>query len=392
MEKVNLNSTDFLVSKKIESISNLIAKHKETSFSLFLSTLLYVVDNEILEEKLIDLNKEINNIKLPTFCAGLIGVGWYYQFLVNKNILDISDVNDLLLQIDEIAYNSAISAIKENNHDFLHGAVGQAIYLIERLDFNQKAYGYLDEIMQSLYKISKKDERGIYWEESTFYLKEHELGKKIINISLAHGLAGKIVLFSKLYKNRVNSKLSKSLLEGSVQFMLNIKNQKGSTSVFPVRIEEKCESNYSRLGWCYGDLGICIALWQAGETLDDEIIKNEAIQVCLHTTHRKEFKDTGVMDAGLCHGTAGVSHIYNRMYHYTGKSEFKEAARYWLKETLNMSKFEDGLAGYKCYSPINDSDWINEYGFLEGLSGIGLALKSSQTDEEPTWDKCLLLS
>lgn len=53
-----------------------------------------------------------------------------------------------------------------------------------------------------------------------------------------------------------------------------------------------------------------------------------------------------------------------------------------------MARFDDGLAGYKALH----TEMENEYGILEGVAGIGLALLSYVTETEPTWDECLLLS
>jgi hypothetical protein len=105
---------------------------------------------------------------------------------------------------------------------------------------------------------------------------------------------------------------------------------------------------------------------------------------------RRNLQENYVMDAGLCHGTAGIGHIFYRMWRNTRMLEFKNAADYWMNETLKMAKFEDGLTGYKTWH--GKSGWINSYGLLEGIAGIGLALLTYYYEIEPTWDECLLLS
>ncbi|MCK5168939.1 MAG: hypothetical protein KAQ75_03590, partial [Bacteroidales bacterium] len=135
-----------------------------------------------------------------------------------------------------------------------------------------------------------------------------------------------------------------------------------------------------------------IALWQAGKNTNNEEWKNKALEILLHTTKRKDLKENSVIDAGLCHGTAGIAHIYNRMYNNTGRDEFKKAAIYWFEQTLKMAKYDDGLAGYKAWRTPEYGGLQNEYGFLEGIAGIGLALISAVSDIEPKWDECLLLS
>lgn len=388
----NLKCIDIQIKRKINEINQIIEEHKETSLALCSSTLLYTINNKMLEKNMEYIYKNINKINSTTFSSGIVGIGWLCQFLYKKNLIDYDDVNELLVQIDEIAYKSSLVDLKENNHDFLHGPVGNAIYLSRRLHENKNAKIFLTEILNTLSKISKSNDKGVYWEESTFYLKEHEKDKKIINLSLAHGIASKIVLFSKLYMQDIDINLSKHLLKESVKFLLNSKNPANSISIFPTRIGVDDESNYSRLAWCYGDLGICIALWQAGEALQDETIKQEAITICLHTIQRVDLKDTGINDAGFCHGTAGVAHIYNRMFHYTQKNEFKEAANYWIKQTLKMATFKDGLAGYKSFFTEKYGGWVTNYGLLDGITGIGLVLNSYINEEDPTWDSCLLLS
>jgi len=57
-----------------------------------------------------------------------------------------------------------------------------------------------------------------------------------------------------------------------------------------------------------------------------------------------------------------------------------------------MTKFEDGLAGFKSWRTEEYGGLSNDLGFLEGIAGIGLALISSISDIEPAWDECLLLN
>ena len=165
-------------------------------------------------------------------------------------------------------------------------------------------------------------------------------------------------------------------------------------SYFPVWINEKnnTPSESSRLAWCYGDLGISMALYQVSKVTDNKILEKLAIEVLLNASNRRNLVSEQVIDAGLCHGTAGIAHIFNRMYRNTGIEKFKETSDFWIEETLKMAKFDDGLAGYKAWHTEKYGGWVNEYGLLEGIAGIGLALISAVSDIEPKWDECLLLS
>ncbi|MFB0926278.1 MAG: hypothetical protein QMB65_13505 [Vicingaceae bacterium] len=96
------------------------------------------------------------------------------------------------------------------------------------------------------------------------------------------------------------------------------KNIVKKDSIFPHRLTKNSSIDESpRLACCYDDLGISIALWLAGVALNDEDIKKESIDICLHTTKRKTKEEIGIIDAGIFHDTASLAHMYNRMYGYT---------------------------------------------------------------------------
>jgi len=94
-------------------------------------------------------------------------------------------------------------------------------------------------------------------------------------------------------------------------------------------------------------------------------------------------------DADFCHGSVGVAHIFSRFYNYTGNENFRKAAEYYYRKTIDMAVHPDGLAGYK---HLTDDGLVTDYSLLEGISGIGLSLISAVSDIEPQWDQCLLLS
>jgi hypothetical protein len=99
-----------------------------------------------------------------------------------------------------------------------------------------------------------------------------------------------------------------------------------------------------------------------------------------------------VADASFCHGTAGIAHIYNRMYQSTGGNHYKLAARFWLNETLKMAMHNNGIAGYRYWYPSSEDNYKDEPGLLEGAAGIGLVIMAAISDLEPVWDEALMLS
>ncbi|NOQ24520.1 MAG: hypothetical protein GQ564_04085 [Bacteroidales bacterium] len=339
-------------------------------------------------ELLISVFDDINNgFNYHTQAGGLAGIGTAIEFLTQEELIE-ADTDEMLGGLDDFLYKKMIHELKNSNYDFLHGAVGIGLYFLKRKS-NKKSHEFLKNFVNELDSIAYKDEQGIRW-LSVLNREENSQG---YNLGLSHGIASIIVFLSKLYSEGIAKEKVLGLLSGAVKYLLN--QQLDITkfkSNFPSWVCKDEPSTHSRLAWCYGDLGIGIALWQAGNNTNNETWKEKAIEILLHSTKRRDLKEDSIVDAGLCHGSEGIAHIYNRMYIYTNRNEFKDAAIYWFEQTLQMAKYEDGLAGYKVWRTPEYGGLQNEYGFLEGIAGIGLSLISAISDIDPKWDECLLLS
>jgi len=357
------------------------------------------LQNKISQEWLTHLHNVLeqkleNEDFIFTHCSGLAGIGWLYEYLSQRKVIDYS-TNTLLEETDQCLENALNSFLWQRNYDFLHGGVGIALYFIKRVEKKKELISVLNHFLDDLERISTQQDDGtIKW---LSFLGEKSIPQHGYNISLSHGMASIVAILSKLYKiEGVDKVKTEKLLKGAVQYILaqEIDNEKYG-SYFPSFAIESSPTIYkSRLAWCYGDLGIASALYQAGKTLSENKWINKAIEVLLFATvHRKSLEDNSVWDAGLCHGTAGIGHIFYRMWWNTKLPEFKTAADYWFEQTLMMAKFTDGLAGFKTFNFEDGKPaWKNSMGLLEGVSGIGLALLTYYYEMEPAWDECLLLS
>jgi hypothetical protein len=101
-----------------------------------------------------------------------------------------------------------------------------------------------------------------------------------------------------------------------------------------------------------------------------------------------------VRDAGLCHGAAGLGHLFNRLYQATGHPELLVVARSWLERALAMRSLDRGVGGFVAWGPDaqGELDWRNDPSLLNGAAGVALALLAATTPIEPAWDRFLLLS
>ena len=154
----------------------------------------------------------------------------------------------------------------------------------------------------------------------------------------------------------------------------------------------------ARLAWCYGDPGISLALLSAARAAGEPEWERQAVAVARAAATRPR-DEGGVVDGGLCHGAAGLAHLYNRLFQATRDPFFKTEALAWIERLLALRRPGEGIAGWQAWRPIGEITgpdpelgWVADPGFLTGAAGIGLALLGAISPVEPAWDRVLLSS
>jgi len=314
---------------------------------------------------------EMNNRPNYTYASGYTGLLYFLEIIEEIELDDNSKI--ALSNYSEKCGNLELN---NNHYDYLYGYLGIGLGLL-----NIKSEFAL-RCIQQLHQNKKYSNNKIYWTSKG--LKGDTDG----DLGLAHGAAGVLAILTKFYSKNIDKDCCFGLISEIID-MYRVSKMVGENSIYGYSLDKK-ES--SRLAWCYGDLGIARTIWLAGVACEKEDWKQEAVDIMLHAAKRRDLEKNGVVDAGICHGTSGIAHIFNRFYRDTKLPEFKEATDYWIEQTLLMARFKDGLAGFKTWQGPKHG-WTNEYGLLEGIAGIGLVLNSYLHPEiEPTWDRCLLLS
>jgi len=346
---------------------------------------------EVITNIINQLNKGYSS---PYFCSGIAGAGWAIELLEEEEYIEL-DTDILLADLDDFLVKAMPEEDTRNFYDFLHGLLGIAFYFLKRFQktkssaLKEKYKNLLHGILDKLQETSQEKENTIKWE--SFLI--HNKTVSGYNLSLAHGMSSIINFLSRVAKYDEFKAKVERLLRPAVNYMLSteIKDPLVS-SCFPAWvIKGETEQQSSRLGWCYGDIGIGISLWHAAQALDDNVLKKKAITILEQTTKRRDKEETRLVDAGLCHGTFGVMHIYNYVHKVTGIIGFKEAADFWLEEALKMDTHKDGYAGYMQWRADGVAQWRKETNLLEGIAGIGLAIISKIEPHNTKWDQCLLI-
>lgn len=343
------------------------------------------------QEHLDKLNHTIqmvhNNLALgnyPSYSYGLAGFGMLFCHLEKEKLISIdphSFYDEIDIEIEEFVRNVK----SDPDLDFLHGLVGLGIYLVER-----KKHNLIEIIICTLRENAIQGKKGIAWR--SYIYGDNNDKEEIYELSLSHGNSAVIQFLLRCIKLKQEySNEARILAEKAIEFIMDNQMQ-NSISVFPqhVPVSNSKTLKGSRLAWCNGDLGIALTLWYAGKILSRNDLTEFSTNLLLKLTKRKE-EDSLVIDAGICHGSAGVAHIFHRMYLNTSKSEFLIARNNWLTKTLDFSNPNRNLSGYKAWGG-EEKGWIREFGFLNGISGIGTVLAGTINQDIPNWDKILLMS
>lgn len=330
------------------------------------------------------LEKTIDNINLCTghsLCSGISGICWAIEFLCKNEYIDKQN-RKINQELNSYLKNKAIKSAEEGDFDFLHGSIGSAIYLLESKDSD---ISFHENILKSLTQYMHDSYEGGYW---MYYWADMKKDRRI-NISISHGMSSTCIYLIQLL-NKIGSKEEgKYLLEKSINYIIAQEYKENRLSAFPTfckQYDNKNQIRNSRLGWCYGDLGIGLLFWNYYKYLDSKYFRDKSIDLFLKIGKRKDLDMNSVHDAGLCHGTSGIGLIYHKMYLNTNINEFKKISEYWLNETINYSFSKKGQSAY----PSNNPE--HSLSLLDGIAGIGLYLLTQVDNQYLGWEKMLFIN
>lgn len=326
---------------------------------------------------------------LPGLYSGVAGVGWTVEHLAGRLFSPDEDEEDSNQPLDETLIGSLREPWK-GDFDLVLGLVGLGVYALERLP-RPAALECLGGILRRLEELAESQPQGTVWMTRPELLPEHQ--REVFpagchNLGMAHGIPGVIALLGLLSEVDTLRDRAVSLLAGAIPWFLAQELPPESLSRFATVAED---TNPCRLAWCYGDAGIAVALLGAACRSGNPEWEREALRIATAAAERS-LETAGVADAGLCHGAAGLVHVFNRLYQATGREDLARAARLWLERTLALRR-PDGLAGFLAYVPHlgEGKEWERNPSFLTGTAGIGLALLAAVSPLSPDWDRVLLV-
>ncbi len=330
----------------------------------------------------------------PSLYGGFAGVAWAFSHM-ERQLFGTTE-GGATDAVDEALRDLVNRPGWRTDYDLVAGLVGLGVYALERLPA-PAAVACLEGIVDRLEETSRREADGISWYSAPKLLPPWQrklCPRGYYNLGLAHGCPGVIALLGAAWAAGIRRKTTRKLLDGGVAWLLNHRRRKRTGTRFSAWIAPGLPSEDCRSAWCYGDPGVAAALLVAARCAGEPAWEREALEIARAAARRPPIQ-SGVLDAGICHGAAGLAHLFNRMYQTTGAATLGRAARYWLAQTLGMRQSGRGIGGFRALAAHEDGTkyWNDDdRGILTGAAGIGLTLLAAATSVAPEWDRMLLLS
>jgi lantibiotic modifying enzyme len=331
----------------------------------------------------------------PSLFGGFTGVAWALHHLGREVGLSQGEDEEATVSVDELLLSHVGRSPWHGPYDLIDGLVGYGVYACERIG-SRWGRALLEQVVLRLEERAVSRDGGLTWHTPPEEMPDWQRAlypQGYYNLGVAHGVPGVLLLLSRACVHGVVADRARVLLEGAVRWLLAQRDTGDTRAGFATVVSAGAPVRRpSRIGWCYGDLGLSVALLQTARSLGEDAWAQEALRAGRRAAERP-LEESGVRDAGLCHGAAGNAHLFHRLYLASEEPVFREAARAWLSHTLALRREGEGIAGFRVWQQdASGESWVASPGLLSGASGVGLALLAALGPVEPEWDRLFLAS
>jgi lantibiotic biosynthesis protein len=339
--------------------------------------------------------------------GGIPGVAWtiehvrrHGQHVTSGSSAGSGEMNegDPLVDVDEALLSALDESTWEGPFDLLSGLGGLALYFLERLPRSTAAVA-LGRVVHHLDALAVRFSSGEAAGDGVAWRSAFAQGKGVrrgFNLGMGHGTPGLIPILAAIVESKVHAPAAPVLLAGAVRWVLRQRHAEDEAQFAGWIDEHGADAGPfkgARSAWCYGAPGIAVALLAAGTALGEASWNQSALEIAERAAERP-VEACEVSDAGLCHGAAGLGHLYHRIHQSSGERFAAEAARRWFDIALGMRDPARGVGGFSSVRrdrrgslrPQRDAS------FLTGSAGIALCLASALGGIESQWDRVLGIS
>lgn len=320
------------------------------------------------------------------FSNGIAGFTWLVKYLINQNLIDEGTIDTS--ETDFLIYKSALNDCEHKHYDFLDGMIGKAMIFLD----DSSKQDYLFDLTKKLIDFSEKENGRITWfDYYTSKIPNSNSAVNQTNFGMAHGIPSILFFLALVYERGLLKNILDEVLISASNSLLEEEIATGE-SCFSY---DSNSQGSSRLAWCYGDLGVALALIKVSDVLNNSAIRFEALRI-LEKSSLRRLEDSGIksdlslnrIEKGFCHGVAGISHMFNRLCARFHTFEALAVANsYWLDKLLESAEVNESYFSFE--KGKGRSQWYHDTSLLSGSAGIGLVLMSHIDKGLPKWDRCL---
>ncbi|NQX38195.1 Lanthionine synthetase C-like protein [Pedobacter steynii] len=318
---------------------------------------------------------------------GYVGLPLLVNYLVKEGFIDLG-VDQEFYDLDLLIAEKAFLELTKDNTDFLYGTIGHLHYFSQR-NLSPFIKDLLQRMLKEIFKREIIDEQGLRIKNAFYHKKEGE--EEFINLGLAHGnLSLGLILLNLIDRDPDFSWLipKAKLMADYLICKLSYKtgDDERIRSLFPSIINNEGLAIFNNIpvAWCYGDLAVCLFLYELGRLSGDQSYHHKAEEIGLFSFSETAIHREVVDNPFFCHGTSGIAQLYKSLYNISGNPIYLKAYELWIGWTWEMME-----SNYLREPPelLPSSEVLS---VIEGFVGVALVLNGYQTEID-RWSSIFIL-
>ena len=349
---------------------------------------------------------------LPGLFSGTAGLASIVSFLAHadQRYRDLLDTltHQLCDQVQARTWRRQVRAgVAVEDYDVIKGASGILAYLVTVDDPDevvQATIGHMLEYLVWLAGTDGEQGRKRWYTPPEFYppveVYQQHFPRGYYSCGLAHGIPGPLAALASawMFGHRVSGQ--REAMEAIAAWLQEQARRDQWGVYWPYGVPDGrkrqptyipglwASRRYTRDAWCYGAPGVARAIWLAGTALEDDDMRNFAIEA-IEGVLQRPAPARGINAPTVCHGIAGLLVICLRFAHESGSLLIREQIPLLVEQVL--ASFDNTFPfGFQDLN--QEGQGVDQADWLRGASGVALALLAASTNIAPSWDHTLLIS
>ncbi|WP_458120431.1 lanthionine synthetase C family protein [Paenibacillus sp. Z6-24] len=349
-----------------------------------------------------------NGIRTPSLFSGAAGIGMAAVCLsLNGELYRkfIDRINDYLwAHIPDMIKNCQQRKARSGDYDVIEGLSGIASYLL-LFHKEEKMRPLIDKVLNYLIELTREQEyHGIMvpgWHIPSEYQFTDQESQNYpegnFNLGLSHGIPGPLIILCKAWQQGIRQPGQLEAIREMASFLICFSSRDEQDRLFwkgCISMEEYRhgaagkENNFRRDAWCYGNPGVCLALFYAGEVLEVQEWKSLALDTFSQTLQQVHH----IYSPTFCHGYAGIAQIASRLQQLSGEKQF-ENELLKLRSIImdyDQTEYVFGFCNHEHFEGRGLTA-VQYTGLLDGTVGTALTLLHLLLGSRTPWQQAFLL-